>query len=99
MVNSMTNRQSPHINYPMLEAQSNNYTKALLRALRCYQDPFTLQDIAGYSDLTTAATKKLRAKLKNSHSLIVHVANQEGWTISLEGADGQSHWTFKKDKS
>ena len=88
-----------HINYPLLEEQSNSYTKALLRALRGYQYPFTLQDISGYSDLTSSATKKLRAQLKNSHSLIVHVANENNWTISLEGSNGVAQWTFRKDNT
>ena len=85
-----------HINYPTLEANSNNYTKALLNALRYFEEPFTLQDIQGYSDLTSSATKRLRAQLKNSHSLITHVASQNNWKVSLEGSQGTSQWTFRK---
>ena len=85
------------LNYQALEIASTDYTKALLTRLRTTTAPFTLQDIAGYSDLSAKAQKKFRGRLKNPDSLIVHVANQEGWSITLEGGNGLAIWTFRKE--
>ena len=82
--------------YDTLESQASDYTKAVLNALRYFEEPFTLQDIHGYSDLSPKAKKNFRERLKKPQGLVRHVASDNNWKLKQEGPLGAQQWTFTK---